>query len=188
MDVRTAIEGRRSIKRYTDRPVTRKEIERLLETVVWAPNHRMTEPWAFYVLGDEAHDLYARLRARLKSRAVDDAEAAEAVREKVTRETRSIPRLVAVTSHVAEDPEVREEDFAAVWMGIQNLLLAAWEVGLGGYIRTGAILREPELRRCLKVPDDQRIVAILQLGEPAEIREPKPRVPASEKTRWVEEC
>lgn len=184
MSVADTIRERRSVKEYADRAVTRDEIEALLETVVWAPNHRMTEPWAFYVLGPEAHRTYATLRASLKAEAADDA-AAEGVRAKVEAETLEIPRLVAVASRLDDDPEIREEDIAATWMGIQNLLLAAWERGLSGYIRTGAILRHPELREALGVPDHQRILALIQLGEPARVPEPKPRTPAERKTRWV---
>lgn len=186
MQVSEAIRSRRSVKEYEDGPVSREEVEALLEAVRWAPNHRMTEPWAFYVLGPEAQETYAAVRARLKSEAVHDPEAARAVREKVEREALEIPRMVAVASHVAEDPEIREEDFAAVWMGIQNLLLAAWESGIGAYIRTGAILRQPRLRKALALPDDQRILAFVQLGHPATIPDPKPRTPVSEKTRWLD--
>ena len=68
MDVLEAIDTRRSIKEFTGRPVTREEIERLLEAAVQSPNHRMTEPWRFYVLGREARRAYGEaLGARLAS-------------------------------------------------------------------------------------------------------------------------
>lgn len=186
MQVSEAVRSRRSVKEYEDRPVSREEVEKLLETVRWAPNHRMTEPWALYVLGPDTQRVYASVRASLKSEAVDDPEAARAVREKVERESLEIPRMVAVASYVAEDPEIREEDFAAVWMGIQNLLLAAWESGIGGYIRTGAILDQPRLREALGIPEEQRVLAFIQLGHPAAVPDPKPRTPVSEKTRWLD--
>ncbi len=49
---------RRSVKRFTDRPVTRAEIEALLDAAILGPNHRLTEPWRFYVLGPEAREAY----------------------------------------------------------------------------------------------------------------------------------
>lgn len=186
MGIRDAIRGRRSAKRYKDRPVSREEIEALLEAACWAPNHRMTEPWEFYVLGPESQAVYAATRAAIKSEPVDDPTAAAAVREKVEGESRRIPRLLAVASRVADEPEIREEDFAAVWMGIQNLLLRAWEMGLSGYIRTGPILQDPRLREALGLPEDQRLLAVVQVGEPDRLPDPKPRVPASEKTRWLD--
>jgi nitroreductase len=44
-----AITARRSVKRFTNRPIRRDEIEPLLELAVLAPNHRLTEPWRFYI-------------------------------------------------------------------------------------------------------------------------------------------
>lgn len=186
MQVSEAIQTRRSVKEYEDRPVSRQEVSRLLEAARWAPNHRMTEPWAFYVLGPETQRVYAEVRGALKSEGVTDPEAARAVRTKVERESLGIPRMVAVASHVADDPEIRAEDFAAVWMGIQNLLLAAWESGIGGYIRTGGILRHPRLRKVLGLPEDQRLLAFVQLGRPASVPDPKPRAPVADKTRWLD--
>ena len=51
MNLLDSINSRRSIKTFTDRPVSRGEIEQLLTAACQAPNHRMTEPWRFYVLG-----------------------------------------------------------------------------------------------------------------------------------------
>lgn len=186
MQVSEAVHQRRSVKAYEDRPVSREEVEALLEAARWAPNHRMTEPWSFYVLGPDTQRVYAEVRATLKSEVVEEPEAARAVREKVERESMEIPRMVAVASDVAEDPEIREEDFAAVWMGVQNLLLTAWEMGIGGYIRTGAILDQPLLRKALGIPEGQRILAFVQLGRPASIPDPKPRSPVAERTRWLD--
>lgn len=185
MSVLETIRSRRSVKTYTDRPVPPDEVQVLLDAVVWAPNHRMTEPWRFYVLGPDAQRVYAELRAARKAEAATP-EAAEAVRAKVEEQALAVPRIVAVASRLDEDPEIREEDVAATWMGLQNLLLAAWDRGLAGYIRTGAELRRPELREALGVPDDQRILALVQLGEPAEVPDAKPRTPAAERTRWVD--
>ena len=54
MSILDSINARRSIKTFTDRPVSREEITKLLDAVCKDPNHRMTEPWRFYVLGPEA--------------------------------------------------------------------------------------------------------------------------------------
>lgn len=186
MKVSEAIRTRRSVKQYEDTPISRERIEPLLEAVCRAPNHRSTEPWEFYVLGPDAQRVYAEVRAEMKSNGVEDSEAAEAVRRKVEAESLEIPRMIAVASHLSEDPEIREEDYAAVWMGIQNLLLLAWDEGIGSYIRTGRILEKSRIRSALGVPDDQRIVAFIQLGRPAEVPEPKPRIPAADKTCWLE--
>jgi nitroreductase len=174
VEIFEAIRQRRSIKRFTDRPVTREEIERLLEVVTLAPNHRMTEPWGFIVLGEEAKQAYGRVLGRRKSR-----------RDKVLREMTAVPAIIAVTMYLDENPEIREEDYAATYMGIQNLLLAALDLGLGTHVKTGAVMDDPELREALAVSSDRRVVALIHIGEPAEIPAQKPRTSAAERTTWL---
>jgi nitroreductase len=93
--------------------------------------------------------------------------------------------MVAVTQRLADDPEIREEDFAATFMAIQNLCLAAAARGLGTHIKTGAVLGDAPLREALGVGEGERIVAVVQLGEPEEVPAPKAREPAEAKTRWL---
>lgn len=186
MDTFEAIKTRRSPKAYTSRQPTREEIEVLLETAVLAPNHRMTQPWRFVVLGPEAQRAYAELRADMKSRKVQESDVRRQVREKVVREVTEVPRLIAFVMHRDEDPMTREEDYAATFMGIQNFLLGATALGFAGYIHTGRIFERPELRKTLGIADDERVVAMVDLGEPAEIPGPKGRDPAAERTRWLD--
>ncbi|MDX1579449.1 MAG: nitroreductase, partial [Gemmatimonadota bacterium] len=175
MDVFEAIRTRRSIKEHTDRTVTRDEIERLLETVVLAPNHRMTEPWRFYVLGPEARRAYGAALGARKAKKVDDPEAAAAVKAKVASSHAELPAMIAVAIVQDENPEIREEDYAAAFMGLQNLSLAAHATGLGTHLKTGAVMDDPAARAAVGLPDDQRIVAIVELGEPADVPSPKNR-------------
>ncbi len=185
MRVSDAIQQRRSIKRWTDRPVSRDEIEAVLAAAVLAPNHRLTLPWRFYVLGPEARHAYGLALGDRKARKLTDPAAATALRETVAAEHRALPCMVAVAVAAHDDPEIREEDYATVMMGVQNLALAAVELGLGTHIKTGAVMGSAEARAAVGVADDQRIVAIVNLGEPAELPQAKPRRPASEFTTWV---
>lgn len=186
MSTDQAIRERYSVKSFSERPVTRREIEELLELAVAAPNHRMTEPWGFAVLGDEARQAYARVLGRRKSAKVSDPEAARLVREKVERNTRAVPALLIVTAHQHDDPEIREEDVAATWMAIQNILLGAHASGLGTHIKTGAVMNDPELREAWGIAADRRVLAMLELGEPAGEPRRTEREPASTRTRWLD--
>ncbi len=185
MNVIQAIETRRSIKRFTDAPVAPAELERLLAAAVLAPNHRLTQPWRFHVLGPSAHAAYGRIAADRKASKVADTAAADAVRRKVEAEYAAVPAMIAVSLRPAGDPEVREEDLAATFMALENLALAAIELGLGTHLRTGAVLEDPRVRAALEVPAGERVVALVQLGYPAEQPAPKPRVAATELTRWL---
>lgn len=185
MDVLEAIRTRRSIKRFTDRPIGREEIERLLEVAAQAPNHRMTQPWRFYVLGPEARRAYGAVLGSRKAKRVEDPEAAKAVVEKVADAEAAVPAMIAVAMTLDENPEIREEDYAATMMGVQNICLAAPATGLGAHIKSGAVMDDPRARAVVGVPEGERIVATIHLGEPAEVPEPKPRRAAAEVTTWL---
>jgi nitroreductase len=184
MTIRDIIRSRRSIKQFTDRPITRAEIEMLLDVAVLAPNHYLTQPWRFYVLGPAARRAYGEVLGNRKARKVEAANAAQLVREKVAAEHEALPAMIAVAMRQDENPEIRQEDYAAVMMGVQNVLLAAHELGLGTHIKTGAVMDDPAARAAVGVDDDERIVAVINVGEPASVPDPKERSPASSFTVW----
>lgn len=185
MDVMDSILDRRSIREFTDREVSSEEIERLLEAAAHAPNHRMTQPWRFYVLGPEARRAYGASLGARKAKRVEDPDAAQAVLDKVTDKHASLPAMLAVAVVLDDNPEIREEDYAATFMAIQNLSLAAHAMGLGTHIKTGAVMDDPRSRKAVGVPEGERIVATIEVGEPAAVPEPKPRSAASDLTTWV---
>ena len=185
MNILDAINARRSIKSFTNRPVTRDEIERLLDAACQAPNHRMTEPWRYYVLGPESRRAYGEALGRRKAKRVDDAEAAEAVIVKVAETHEALPAMLAVAITLDDNPEIREEDYAAAFMGIQNLSLVADVMGLGTHIKTGGIMDDPAARAAVGLVDGERIVATISIGEPESLPEAKPRRPATDLTTWV---
>jgi nitroreductase len=186
MTVEEAIRSRVSVKEYSPAPVAREVMERLLELAVQAPNHRLTEPLEFRVMGESARRAYGEALGGRKAAKIEDPEVARQVVDKVVRRTVSVPSMVAVLVREDENPEIREEDYATAFMAIQNLGLAAVAEGLGTHIKTGAVLGEPALRDALEAGPDQRLAAIVFLGPPAEVPDPKPRTPAARRTRWLD--
>ncbi|HSJ06198.1 MAG TPA: nitroreductase [Longimicrobiales bacterium] len=185
MSVVEAIRARRSIKDFSPRAVGQAEIEALLDAAVQAPNHRLTRPWRFYVLGPASRAAYGRALGERKARRVADADAGRIVMEKVAGEYAATPCMIAVAMTVHDNPEIREEDYAATMMAVQNILLACVAQGLGGHIRTGAVMDDPAARAAVGVVQDERIVALISVGEPAEMPPPKERPAAAGHTTWV---
>ena len=185
INVVQAIQARRSVKEFVDRPVERETLQSLLELAVSAPNHRMTEPWGFVVLGAGARRTYGEIKGKRRARAVEDPEVAETVRRNTVDAMASVPAMVAFTQRLDQDAAVREEDFATVYMGIQNFLLGALSVGLGTHVKTGAILDERETREALGVEAHERVVALIHVGTPASVPKAKPRTTASKRSRWL---
>jgi nitroreductase len=179
------VKARRSIREFSDRDVTREEVETLLDAAVAAPNHRLTQPWRFYVLGPEARRAYGMALGVRKAKRVEDPAAADAVRLKVAQEHAQLPLMIAVAVVQDANPEIRDEDHAATMMAVQNISLAAVELGLGTHIKTGGIMDDPAARVAVGVPDGERIVAVLNVGKPAATPAVKERRPAASLTTWV---
>ena len=147
MELEEAIRGRRTHKAYGPDPVDRQTLDELFELARWAPNHHLTNPWRFRVLGPEA-------LGRLK--AVADAEGAG----KLDR----APTLVVASVVQTGDPVQDEEDLCAAACAAYIVLLAAHARGLVGYWRTPGLLRTPEGRSAVGVPDDERVLGLIHLG------------------------
>jgi nitroreductase len=188
MDAITAIQQRTSVRHYRPEPVSREIIERLLECAIRAPNHKLTEPWRFTVFGSTAKAQFAELRARHRLKRYDNPAAPEAVAaaEKIRRETVETPAFVVIISAVHSDEITREEDYAASMMAAANVMIAAESLGLGSYLKTGGVMRDPEFLQLARVPQGFRVVAILSLGYPADREAPRRRKPVASVTEWVE--
>jgi nitroreductase len=171
MDVEAAIRSRRTHKAFSPEPVPREQLDELLELARWAPNHHLTNPWRFRVIGPKA-------LAALKTAAGPEAAA------KLDR----APTLVAVTATVdPADPVGAEEDLCATACATYAVLLAAHGRGLAGYWRTPGVLRTEAGRAALGIPDGERFVALIHLGRAREEleREPPERAPRAQVVTYL---
>ena len=158
MELEEAIRTRRTHKAYGSDPVDRAVLEELLELARWAPNHHLTEPWRFRVLGPEA-------LARLK----------EAAGPETAGKLDRAPTLVVVSALQEGDPVQDEEDLCATASAAYIVLLAAHGRGLASYWRTPEVLRTSEGRAAVEVPVNERILGLLHLGAPRQQQPPPER-------------
>jgi len=185
MQLSEALSARRTIRRFTDTPVSREDIEALLSAGCLAPNHRLSQPWRFYVMGSEARYAYGFALGSRKAKKIEDPAAAQKMREIVGEEHRALPAMLAIAMTVNENEEIREEDYAATMMAVQNICLTAVERGLGTALRSGAILGDPGARAAATVADNERIIVVMNIGTPVEVTPPKARELAPAFTKWV---
>jgi nitroreductase len=186
MSVLDAIRGRRSIPKTRPDPIPRALIEKLLDAAVWSPNHKVTEPWRFFVLEGESKRRFAEIRRDFRRMRMPNPDAPEVqpALDKVYQETAETPVIIAVASHLADDPETREEDIWATFGAAYAFMLGAWSEGIGTYFRTGALREMKPLRALLGLPDNERVIGIIFAGYPAEVPQRR-RTPAAEKTVWL---
>jgi nitroreductase len=170
MELEDAIRGRRTHKAYGAEPVDRGTLEELFELARWAPNHNLTNPWRFRVLGPRA---LASLKAAAGPEAAGKLDRA--------------PTLIAVSvAQPGADPVQDEEDLLAGAVAAYIVLLAAHGRGLAGYWRTPAVLRTDEGRAALGVPPDERVIGLLHLGPPRQEREAPERAPTGDVVTYLD--
>jgi len=169
VDVETAIRTRRTHKAFGPEPLAREELLELLELARWAPNHHLTAPWRFRVIGPGA-------LARLKHAAGEEGAA------KLDR----APTLVVVSCLLGDDPIQNEEDLHATAVASYIVLLGAHARGFAGYWRTPGLLRTAEGRTAVGLPDGERFVALLHLGDPRQEKEPPARPPIEQATEFLD--
>jgi len=158
VELEEAIRTRRTHKVYGAEPVDRTTLEQLLELARWAPNHHLTEPWRFRVLGPQTLE-------RLKEAAGPEA---------ATKLDRA-PTLVVASVVLSGDPVQDHEDLCAAAAAAFIVLLAAHGRGLAGYWRTPEVLRTPEGPAALSVPEGERAIGLLHLGAPRQEQPPPER-------------
>jgi len=168
MDAETAIRTRRTHKQYGTEPVDRGTLEELLDLARFAPNHHLTQPWRFRVLGSETLESLKELGGA--------KEAAKLARA---------PTLVVVSAALTGDPLQDEEDLHATACAVYAVLLGATARGLASYWRTPAVLRDPEARRMLGLRDEERVVALVNLGPRISDPPPKEREPLATRLTFL---
>jgi nitroreductase len=169
MDVEHAIRERRTHKVFGPEPVPRPLLDELLELARWAPNHHLTNPWRFRVLGPQTLE-------RLKRAAGPEGAA------KLDR----APTLVAVTQLRCDDPAQDEEDLCATACAAYAVLLGAQSRGLASYWRTPAVLRTADGREAVGIGDAERFVALIHLGWPRQEKEAPERAPSSDVVAYLD--
>lgn len=183
----SALRNRRTCRSFTSDLVPRHVIEAMLEAARWAPNHRLTNPWRFFVVdkaGAARQEIarlvrewtYDNVKNPSPERRVQSADAA-------LREILDAPALLYAFSAPGADDEITAENFAATCCAVQNLQLAAYAYGVGVGWSTGKPAKPPGLPAVLGADASWRLVGALFAGYPAqELRQE--RKPVSDVATW----
>jgi len=173
--VAAAIRNRRSINFFKPERPPADTINKALNLARWAPNHHLTEPWRFYLLGRQTATAIAELNARLVSEQNGD----QAGRDKRERWL-GMPGWLVVTQIKSDDVLQAREDYAACCCAIQNIMLYLWAEGIGTKWTTGPVTRSREFYDLIWVnPADEEVVGLLWYGYPDDIPA-TPRRPLAE--------
>ncbi len=160
MDLETAIRTRRTHKAFDAEPIDHATLLELFELARWAPNHHLTNPWRFRVLGP-------------KTRAFLAGEAELDLRGSASKLQRA-PTLIVASAKLDGDASEQRDDLLAAAIAAYIVLVGAHARGLAGYWRTVPLLDKPSVRAGLGVAADEQPIGLLHLGRPVQDQ----RVPA----------
>ena len=182
MSIMETIQSRRTIFKFKPDPVPKEIVENLLFAGIWAPNHRLTEPWRFTVIGE---DVKLKLAERYRDMKIEkmvskldkkkglvDINLVE-IGERGFQKFMSKPTIVAVSCIQEGNEQRQREDYASACCAMLNIQLAGWEQGIGMQWSTGAITMEKQTYSLLNInPEIEYIIGFYYMGYPEEIPTP----------------
>ncbi len=189
--IAAAITERRTVKQFLPEPVDQATLTKLIDLAVWAPNHRLNEPWRFYVLSGDARarlgDIAGGITAAKISSVGGDPEVVARKANEAAAAWANVPTLVFITMVGDANPDVDLENYGAVCCAIQNFTLAAHALGIGTSWSSGAVAAAPEILTMVGASANERMAGLLRVGylDAATAPSKSRRTPGSAFTRWL---
>ena len=169
MNLNEIIKHRVSVKKFKNQAVPNELIMQLIDDAVYAPNHKMREPWRFILFDDQGQDV---LYKRYMSKASDEQRSEQ---EGVFEKLMLAPNWIAVIMPTLKDMRDELEDMQACAAMIQNLMLLATEKGLGTQWKTPKLIESDKFKNAVGINENEIIIALVMIGYPEVIPPAKPR-------------
>lgn len=195
------IYNRRSIRKFLDRQIERRDIEEIIESGIKAPSSKNRQPWKYVVVQGEAKkELLAAFHRGIEREAAGGADALlPQSREHLlgARQTAAVmeqaPVIICVVNTLGKpvtEPISAEDrigeicNVQSIGASVENMLLAATEKGIGSLWICDTYFAYPELRDWLSCEGD--LVAAVAFGYPAEAPAGRPRKKTEDTILWRE--
>jgi nitroreductase len=176
-DIGELIISRRTINFFHQKSVPVSLLTKAIDAARWAPNHKITEPWHFYILGTKTRVKVIQLITEIKSTGKG-----EKVHNSIKKRLEDVPGWFVLTSDLSRNSITRQENYAACCCAIQNVMLYLWNHGIGVKWTTGEVTRDKRFYKLLKIDKDMRkVVGLFWYGYPAFVPAQR-RKPAKEIT------
>lgn len=156
MELQKALESRRSIRKYQDKPVDRELIREIVKAASFAPSWKNSQVSRFYAVdGEKAKAFKAECLPEFNQASVQDAPTL--IVTTVVKKRSGFERDGSYSTHLKEGFQCFDNGLA-----VQNLCLKAHELGLGTLIM--GLYNEPAIRAFLNVDEAQEIVSVIAVG------------------------
>jgi nitroreductase len=195
MDFFEVINTRRSIRKFKPDPVQKEDILKILDAGNWAPSALDLQPWEFLVVSGDRKNQLGHNYGKIVDDYTKDWDAAPDKAFMPRNEFIQFanvyggaPIVLVVLTEGSNDPNYQKGYLESASAAMENILLAATALGLGGCWMLGPLEDEKYLRRVLEIPDDKEVAAISPLGYPDVVPKPRPRKDPdlTQKVKWLE--
>lgn len=168
-----ALSQRTSTGRLQAPAPTEQQCRTLIECATRAADHGLLRPWRFLVVEGEGLDALGELYCRAGLE--DNPELPQAKQDKFRKMPRRAPMVMVVIARCQAHPKVPErEQIISAGAAAQNIINAAFAMGLGAMWRTGDMAYHPTVESGLGLQEGEHIVGYLYLGtRPGDASPPK---------------
>jgi nitroreductase len=165
MDAIEALHNRVSSPLLKEPAPTSEQVQALLKAAMRAPDHKMLKPWRFIIIDGPAREMFGELlakSAKAKDPQIDD-EALTKARNKPLR----APMIIVSIACLSDHPKVPQvEQLITAGAAANNIVSAAFALGLGAYWRTGSPAYDEIVKQGLGLGSNEEITGFIYLGTP----------------------
>ncbi|MDO9628570.1 MAG: nitroreductase [Acholeplasmataceae bacterium] len=176
MSIKEIIKGRVSNSKFINSKIEVKEIIGLLDDAVYAPNHKMREPWRFIILEGEGKLNF--IKKYLNETKSEEKEESKKIIEKVFNAPMVVAFIMPRNVNFADELE----DLQAISAVIQNFLLLLEEKEYGSFWKTPKYIESDLFKEVLGLNTNEIIAGLVMVGKVEIKNQPKPRKKASDIT------
>lgn len=181
------IETMRSVRDYKPDQVEDEKLNAVLRAAVMAPSSGNSQPWEFVVVRDQEKKrlvgdvISARWHAAMDAYIAKLPPDKKSIYEGATRlvdSTASVPVVILACVDLDRASRSEEARYASIYPAVQNLMLAAWSLGLASCITThgsSPARGEGEVKKVLGIPARVKVAALIYVGYPARALRPPTR-------------
>ncbi len=168
---------------FTDEKVSDDEIRDMLDVARWAPSHKLTQPWRFIVLRDEAMNRMEQFMEKAYTEGENPLSALKL--EKKLVKVKKSQAIILIVMHRDPAERVPEwEEIAATACAVENMWVYACNNGMGGYWSSPGFIKD--INQLVDLQENERCLGLFYLGKvSSEMPDMRKRMEVDEISRWL---
>jgi len=189
-EITALIKDRRTIypEFYSDRKVHKEQIDTILNSAIWAPNHGMTQPWRFKVFMDKGKQKLANFLEEMYVTHIPKERQTDIKRARMQNRPAAASAIIAVCMERQASEKIPEiEEVMAVACAVQNMYLTCTAYGLGGFWSTPKFMSLTDTNEFLGLGEKDKCLGFFYIGYPSTDWPKGQRKPIEYVTEWIQE-